>query len=146
VTGRAWARPAILGGFDGLVCLIGSAVPALSAAPHTAFREALGIGLAETVGMAAAEWQSESRNGPAASLIVGAATGATAIVPGVPLAFGTGLIARLAAVALVVAVAVAIALLRAAERGRRRALAESLLIITAVALVVGAGQWIAGGA
>lgn len=142
---RAWARPAVFGAFDGVTCYLGVLFPLLGD-PRLVLPTALGVGLAETVGMAAGEWQSASDNGLGASLVIGVASGLGAVLPALPYGFGAGVWARVVSALLVLAVTAAIATVRAPGRGVRRAFAESFGILAAVAAVVWAGTWIGGAA
>lgn len=135
---RAWARPAVFGAFDGITCLLGVMLPLL-AHPAYILRTAVGVGLAEAVGMAAGEWQSNSENGFGASAVIGAASGAGAILPALPYGMLPPGPARAASAVLLLVVVGVIAWLRGGARGRRRAFAESYLILAAVAAVVWAG-------
>lgn len=141
----AWRRPAVFGAFDGSTCYLGVLFPLMNS-PHLVLPTALGVGLAETVGMAAGEWQSDSANGPGASLVIGTASGAGAILPALPYGFLPQDAARWTSVALLLGVVAVIACLRADARGPRRAFAESFGILGAVAAVVWLGTLIGGGA
>lgn len=138
---RTWTRPAVFGAFDGVTCYLGVLFPLL-ADPRLVLPTALGVGLAETVGMAAGEWQSASDNGLGASLVIGAASGLGAVLPAIPYGISHGIAARVASALLVLAVTAGIATVRSAARGWRRAAAESFGILAAVALVVWAGTLI----
>lgn len=142
---HAWARPAVFGAFDGVTCYLGVLFPLLDD-PRLVLPTAFGVGLAETVGMAAGEWQSASDAGLGASLVIGAASGLGAVLPAIPYGLCHGTAARIASILLVLAVTAGIATVRSAGRGRRRAFAESFGILAAVALVVWAGTLIGGAA
>lgn len=142
---HAWSRPAVFGAFDGVTCYLGVLFPLLSD-PRLVLPTAVGVGLAETVGMAAGEWQSASDSGIGTSLVIGAASGLGAVLPAIPYGVTTGTVARVVSMLLVLAVTGAIAWMRGEARGRRRAFAESYGILAAVALVVWAGTLIGGGA
>jgi VIT1/CCC1 family predicted Fe2+/Mn2+ transporter len=144
MTGPKWKRPAVFGAFDGLTCLLGVLFPLLHD-PHLVLHTALGVGLAETVGMAAGEWQSESDNGLGASLVIGAAAGCGAVVPALPFGFLPAGPARWVSIVLLLTVTGLIAALRAERRGQLRAWAESFGILAAVALVVWLGMLLSGG-
>lgn len=132
---RAWQRPAIFGAFDGITCCLG-VILSLTHEPRLILAAAAGVAAAEMVGMAAGEWQSNSSNGLGASIVVGATAGLGAVLPAIPYAILPAGPARWCSVAVLLAVTAAIAFLRADTRGRRRALAESYAILTAVAAVV----------
>jgi VIT1/CCC1 family predicted Fe2+/Mn2+ transporter len=142
---RAWARPAVFGAFDGQTCLIGTVLPLLRT-PHLILLTALGVGLAELVGMAAGEWQSDSDSGLGASLVVGIASALGVIAPAIPFALLPRTAALITCVAVLCLLTTGIAALRADMRGRRRAFAESYAILGAAAAVVWVGQLLAGGA
>lgn len=141
---RSWTKPAVFGAFDGLTCLLGVVFPLL-ATPHLVLRTAVGVGLAETVGMAAGEWQSDSENGVLPSLIIGAASGGGAITPALPFGFLPTGPARWVSLGLLLAITGLIALLRAEKRGHRRAFTESFTILALVGLVVWLGMLLSGG-
>lgn len=145
MTRPAWRKPAVFGAFDGVTCLLGVVFPLLHD-PRLVLPTALGVGLAETVGMAAGEWQSDSENGPAASLVIGGASGGGAILPAIPFGFLPAGPARWVSLALLLTVTGLIALLRAERRGHRRAFTESFGILAVVALVVWLGVLLTGGA
>lgn len=132
---RAWQRPAIFGAFDGITCCLG-VVLSLTHEPRLILPAAAGVAAAEMVGMAAGEWQSNSSNGLAASIVVGATASLGAVLPAIPYAILPAGAARWCSVAVLLAVTAAIAWLRADSRGRRRAFAESFTILAVVAAVV----------
>lgn len=141
---RTWTKPAVFGAFDGVTCLLGVVFPLLSD-PHLVLRTAIGVGLAEMVGMAAGEWQSESENGLGTSLIIGAASGGGAITPAIPFGLLPAGPARWVSLGLLLAITALIALLRAEKRGHRRAFTESFTILAIVAAVVWLGLLLTGG-
>lgn len=141
---KTWTKPAVFGAFDGVTCLLGVVFPLLST-PHLVLPTALGVGLAETVGMAAGEWQSDSKNGLGPSLIIGAASGGGAITPAIPFGLLPAGPARWVSLGLLLAITALIALLRAEARGHKRAFTESFTILGIVALVVWLGMLLSGG-
>lgn len=149
ITARLRARlatlgpPAVFGCFDGLTSLIGVLLPLWSTGhAGTLVHTALGLALAEAVGMAAGAWLSDSDHGPAAAGVIGAATGFGTLAPTLPFAILPPAPARLACLAIITALTLVIALVRARQRGLRRALAETVLVLTAALLAVYGGNWI----
>lgn len=126
---------AIFGSFDGLVCAIGVII-SLLATQRQIFTGGVGVGLAETVGMAAAEWQSDSENGLGPSLVIGATAGGAAIVPTVPYAVGSGTAALVTSTAVLALIVGAISFARIEKRGTMRAFIESFAIALVAAAVV----------
>jgi VIT1/CCC1 family predicted Fe2+/Mn2+ transporter len=131
------ARPVTFGLSDGLVCYLG-VVLGLLAHPALILPVAIGVGAAETVGMAAGEWLSESKNGFAASLAIGLATGAGAVIPALPFAVMPGWYARAWSIGLVLVVTGVIAWTRyrTGERSLVVAAAETYGTLAAAAVVV----------
>lgn len=134
MTDRTWVAPAVFGAFDGLTSSLGVLL-ALAGHPHIVLPAAVGVGSAEMVGMAAGQWQSDSKDGPGAAAVIGVATGTGCVLPAVPFAVLPSGAASLASAFLVLAVTAAIARLRA-DRGRVRAAVESYAILAATAVVV----------
>ncbi len=132
-----WARPAVFGAFDGLTVALGCLLSLLGE-PHLIVPTAVGVGLAEAVGMAAGEWLSNSGAGLTASAVIGAATGAAGVVPVLPYLWFAGWPAMTASVCLFAALAAGIATVRAGARGWGRALVETYGVLAAVAVVVAA--------
>lgn len=135
---HAWRRPAIFGAFDGVTCLLGVMLPLLGH-PQLLLRTAVGEGLAGAVGMAAGEWLSESESGLFASVAIGIGSGLGVVLPALPFGLMPAAAARWASLVLLLGVVAVIAWLRAEGRGRRRAFAESYLILAAVAAAVWCG-------
>lgn len=134
MTNRSWVPPAVFGAFDGLTSSLGVLL-ALAGHPHIVLPTAVEVGTAEMVGMAAGQWQSDSKDGPGAAVIIGVATGAGCVLPAVPFAVLPPDAASVASAVLVLSVTAAIAGLRA-DRGRLRAAVESYAVLVAVAAVV----------
>jgi VIT1/CCC1 family predicted Fe2+/Mn2+ transporter len=134
---RTLTRPVTFGLSDGLVCYLG-VVLGLLAHPSLILPVAIGVGAAETVGMAAGEWLSESRNGFLPSLAIGLATGAGAVIPALPFAVMPGWYARSWSVAFVLVITAVIAWKRhrTGERSLVLAAAESYGVLLAAAVVV----------
>jgi VIT1/CCC1 family predicted Fe2+/Mn2+ transporter len=135
MTGRSVSRPAVFGMFDGLTCYLGVML-GLASHPRLIVAAAVGVGAAETVGMAAGEWLSSSKNGFVSSAVIGVATGAGAIIPALPYTLMSGWYARGWSIGLVLVLTAAIAWQRRAERGVRRAFAESFGVLAAAAGLV----------
>jgi len=136
------ADEAVFGAFDGLTAFEGVLL-GLLAHPALVFTAAVGVGAANTVGMAAGQWLSDSDNGLGPAAVIGAFAGGATIVPAMPFALGLpGWWARGVAAGLIAAVVGWIAWQRASmpRKGRRpglrRALAESYGVLAAAALVV----------
>jgi hypothetical protein len=137
---RSTSKAAILGSFDGLTCFLGVVLGLVlhKANPALIMPAAVGVGAAETVGMAAAEWLSESKNGFGASAVMGLATGAGAVIPALPFAVMPGWYARSWSIAFVLVITAVIAWkrYRTGERSLVLAAAESYGVLLAAALVV----------
>lgn len=134
MTDRSWVSPAVFGAFDGLTSSLGVLL-ALAGHPHIVLPTAVGVGTAEMVGMAAGQWQSDSKDGPGAAVVIGIATGAGCVLPAAPFAVLPPGAASVASAVLVLAITAAIARLRAG-RGRVRTVVESYAILAATAVVV----------
>jgi VIT1/CCC1 family predicted Fe2+/Mn2+ transporter len=142
---QALAPAAVFGLFDGLTSLIGVLLPLLGRGDAaTLIRTALGLALAEAVGMAAGAWLSDSDEGPAVASVIGTATGLGTLLPTIPFGLLPLPTARLACIAIIGALTMLIALVRARERGLRRALAETALVLALATLAVYGGTWISG--
>ena len=136
----ATAKASIMGAFDGLTCFLGVVLGLVlhKANPALILPAAIGVGAAETVGMAASEWLSESRTGLGASAVMGVATGAGAVIPALPYAIMPGWYARGWSAGLVLVITAAIAWRRAktGQRSLALAAAESYGILLAAAVAV----------
>jgi hypothetical protein len=134
---RTLARPAVFGAADGLTCFLGVML-GLFSHPGLIFPVAIGVGAAETVGMAAGEWLSDSRNGLLPSAVIGAATGAGAVIPALPYAIMPGWYARGWSIGLIIAITAVIAWkrYRTGERSLALAATESYGILLAAAAAV----------
>jgi hypothetical protein len=130
-------RPIVFGAADGLTCFLGVML-GLLAHPSLILPVAIGVGAAETVGMAAGEWLSESKNGFTASAAIGLATGAGAVIPALPFAIMPGWYARGWSVGLILAITAVIAWkrYRTGERSFGLAAAESYGVLAAAAVAV----------
>lgn len=130
-----FARPAVFGAFDGLTVVLG-VLFSLAGAPRLVLPTAVGVAVAEGVGMAAGEWLSESDSGFAASAVIGAATMTGSVLPAVPYAVVSGRAAVAGSVVVFAALGVVISAIRARQRGWRRALVETFGVLVAVAVAV----------
>jgi VIT1/CCC1 family predicted Fe2+/Mn2+ transporter len=139
------ARPAIFGLSDGLMSMLG-VVLYLAGHPNLVFPAALSGGISSALSMAGGEWLSDSENGLGASLAMGAATGAGAILPALPYAFWRGPLAVAESVVICVLIGVVVAALRPL-RGFGMALAETFGVLLAIfAVVLACGLILPGGA
>lgn len=109
-------KQVIFGAADGVAAVIG--LVALTGQPHALVRAAIGVGLAELVGMTAGSWLSadEGDIGFWHALANGAAAFACVTAPAVPYLFLRGWSALAVALGIIVAIGAAISVLRA-ERG-----------------------------
>jgi len=142
---RDLARPAVFGGFDGTSSLLGVVIYLLFTHPALIFPAAVSGAASSAVSMGGGEWLSDSDNGFAASLVMGIATFAGAVLPAVPFAFGSGPAAVISSAAACLGIGVIVARLRPARR-MGLALAETFGILAAViAVTVACGLWLPGG-
>lgn len=124
--------PMILGAADGVVILLGLL---LSLAPHhpdAIFHAALGVGLAELIGMASALWLSDGPSGLVPAIACGVAACVACIIPALPYLAMTGTGALLTSLLLVVAVAAVISWLRPEKGVRAVAQTYGVLVVAAV--------------
>lgn len=126
---------AIFGAFDGLTVVLGVL---FSLTGHAALilPTAFGVGLAEGIGMAAGQWLSESDDGFGASLVIGGATFLGTILPALPYLVLPARWAMVASVGVLAVLAGVITVMRAGERGLRRALLETYGVVIVVAVAV----------
>lgn len=116
----------------------------LSGHSSLVFPAAIAGGLSAAASMAGGEWLSESGNGPAASMTMGAATLTGSILPAVPYAFLHGWRAPALSVVLLTGVAAVVARLRAS---RSHPYLETALVLgVVVAVSVTCAVLIPGGA
>lgn len=128
-------RPAVFGTFDGLTAVLGVLL-SLHGHPGWVLPSALGLAVAEGVGMAAGEWLSDSQAGLAAPGVIGAATAAGSLLPAIPFALLPGGWAVAGSALVLVVLGTGIAAVRARERGWPRALAETFGVLTAALVAV----------
>jgi VIT1/CCC1 family predicted Fe2+/Mn2+ transporter len=139
------ARPAVFGLADGLMSMLG-VVLYLTGHPHLIFPAALSGGISSALSMAGGEWLSDSDNGLGASCVMGAATGAGAILPAIPYALTTGVAAITCSVTICVLIGVLVAYLRP-NRGRYLALTETFGVLGVIfAVVLACGVFLPGSA
>lgn len=131
---RDLLRPAVFGSFDGTASLLGVVVYLLFSHPGLIFPAAVSGAASSAVSMAGGEWLSDSENGLAASVVMGAATFTGALLPAVPFAFGTGFAAAAVSAVICLGICVTVGRLRD-NRGFGAALAETLGILLAVIAV-----------
>jgi VIT1/CCC1 family predicted Fe2+/Mn2+ transporter len=145
VTARSrFLRPAIFGAFDGLTVVLG-VLFSLTGHPSLVLPTAVGVAVAEGVGMAAGEWLSDSDSGFAASLVIGVATIVGSIAPALPYAWlppGPALIASVTVVAVLGAV---ITGMRSRARGWTRAVLETYGVLAVTILAVAAIEYLTPG-
>lgn len=127
--------PAVFGAMDGVTCVIGVIFPD-HADPMVVLKTAVGVGIAEVAGMAAGEFFSDSENGLAASLVIGASTGIAAIAPAIPYGFMSGLPAAVASAIIVAIILGFITLSRISSRGWKRSITETAIIFGIVVAAV----------
>jgi VIT1/CCC1 family predicted Fe2+/Mn2+ transporter len=124
-------RPAVFGTFDGLTAVLGILL-SLHGHPGWVLPSALGLAVAEGVGMAAGQWlSSDSDSGLAASGVIGAATAAGSLLPAVPFALLPGRWAIAASALVLIALGAGIAAVRSRDRGWLRALTETFGVLVA---------------
>jgi VIT1/CCC1 family predicted Fe2+/Mn2+ transporter len=129
-------RPAVFGTFDGLTAVLGLLL-SLHGHPNWVLPSALGLAVAEGVGMAAGEWLSDSGSGFAASGVIGAATALGSLAPAVPFAVLPMPWAAVASAVVLVAIGTGIAAVRSRDRGWARAFAETFGVLAAALVAVG---------
>ena len=142
---QAVARPAVFGLADGMMSLLGVVLYLLG---HQAliFPAAVSGAISSAVSMAAGQWLSDPDRGLPAAAVMGAATGAGAVLPAVPFAFTSGTAAVGESVWICVLVSLTVALLRPGRRWQR-AVTETFLVLGAVfAVVLICGMWLPGSA
>lgn len=141
---KAFARPAVFGGFDGLTAVLGVLLT-LSGHGSLAFWAALSLGAAECVGMTAGEWLSDSDHGFIAALVIGVATMAGSVLPAVPYLFLAGVPAMAASVGVLALLGVGITWMRSTDRGWWRALMETYGVIAVAFAAVAVIQYVTPG-
>lgn len=132
---NAHIRPAVFGAFDGLTVAIGAVLSSLGHSELT-FRIALGVALAEGVGMFFGEWLSDSDNGFAASAVIGGATVAASVLPALPFLWLSSGMALVMSMVTVTALGGVITVLRAGARGWLRATLETYVVLAITLAVV----------
>lgn len=127
----ALTRPLIFGAVAGMTCALG-VVLSLHEHSNLVFPTALGVAVAEMVGMAAGEWLSDSENGLTASATIGVAVGAAGILPAIPFLFATGMAAVAWSVGVLALMAGVISVARSGQRGPARAVVETYGVLAVV--------------
>lgn len=136
MTDDAYRKQAVFGAADGVSAVIG--LVALVGEPHALFRAALGVALAELVGMTAGAWLSaDDGAGFGEALMNGSAAFATVLLPAVPFTFMRGVSAILAALGIIVAIGALISALRT-EKGAPAVLKTYGVLAVAAAVCIGA--------
>lgn len=140
---RQLARPAVFGLADGMMSLLG-VVLYLLGHQNLIFPAALSGGISSALSMAGGEWLSDSENGLGASLVMGLATGAGAVLPATPYAFMTGTPAIGTSVVICVLIGLVVAFLRP-HRSLTLALLETFAVLGAIfAVVLACGLFLPG--
>ena len=127
-------RPSIFGAYDGLTVVLGVLL-SLTGHPELVFPTALGVAIAEGVGMAAGEWLSNDQSTPLAAGVMGAAVLVGGVAPAVPWLWLRGWPALALSVVVLVAIGGVIAWLRN-DRGAGRALVETYGVLAVTITVV----------
>lgn len=99
------------------------------------FPAAVSGGISSALSMAGGQWLSDSGNGFRAALVMGAATGAGAVLPALPYAFTTGPAAVASSVVICTGIGLTVAFLRP-HRGIGLALLETFGVLAAIFLAV----------
>jgi VIT1/CCC1 family predicted Fe2+/Mn2+ transporter len=131
-------RPAVFGVFDGSTSVL-SILLAYRHLDGLIFPGALALGAVGAVGMAAGEYLSDDTDsGLAGSAAIGVATGVGTVAPAVPYLMLHGVVAAVAAVAVLLGIGVLIAGVRAKRHSWLRALVETygVLLVASGAAVV----------
>jgi VIT1/CCC1 family predicted Fe2+/Mn2+ transporter len=130
-------RPAVFGAFDGVTAVLGVLL-SLHGHPGWVLPSALGLAVAEGVGMAAGQWlSSDSDSGLAASGAIGTATAFGSLAPAVPFAVLPMPWAAVASALILAAIGLGIAAVRRRDRGWPRGLAETFGVLVAALVAVG---------
>lgn len=129
-------KNAIFGLFDGLTVVLGVIIGLYLHHPDLIFKSALCVGVAEALGMGAAEWLSETKSGIRGPLTIGISTLLGTALPAVPfLLLARGTAATFAAAIFLIS-AITIATARAQDRKFVRSGIETVLILTIVSACV----------
>ena len=127
--GRADAREAIFGSFDGMTSTLGVVAGLLATratAPHIV-AGAIGIAVAATIGMGAGQYLSDEKRSVRKAVVMAVATLTGSVLPALPFIFGSSLASVLASAA--------ITLLAAAVIGHYRGYAVTYAILLAVSVL-----------
>jgi VIT1/CCC1 family predicted Fe2+/Mn2+ transporter len=142
---RSLTAQAVFGGFDGTSSLLGVIVYLLATHPSLIFPAAASGAVSSALSMGAGEWLSDSENGLAASVVMGAATLTGALLPAVPFAFGSGPAAITVSALLCAAIGYTVARLRT-NRGLGLALSETFgLLVVILGITAALAVWLPGG-
>lgn len=133
---RSEVKNAIFGLFDGLTVVLGVIIGLYSHHPNLIFKTALGVGIAEALGMGAAEWLSETKSGLRGPAVIGVSTLMGTLLPSLGfLVLARGSAATFAAVVFLIS-AIAIATVRAQGKKFVRSAVESVGILAIVSVAV----------
>lgn len=115
----------------------------LTGHPEVIFPTAVGVAVAEGVGMMAGEWLSND-SGPAVAAVMGGAVLIGGVLPAVPWLWLHGAWALVCSVVILVAQGAGIAWLRN-DRGTALALIETYLVLATVVATVAVVEWVTPG-
>jgi VIT1/CCC1 family predicted Fe2+/Mn2+ transporter len=138
-----YADRAVFGSFDGMTVIIGILF-SVTGSSALIFTAALGVGVAEGIGMAAGEWLSDSDNGFGAASIMGLATIAGALLPAIPFLITSGALALGISFGIIALVGLGIVILRHKERGWLKAVWETYGVLAFVTIFVVITQYLFG--
>ena len=130
-------RQAVFGAADGVSAVIG--LVALVGQPHALFRAALGVALAELVGMTAGAWLSADEDSSfLEALANGSSAFACVLAPAVPFLFLSGAAAVGVALGIIVAIGALVTKLRTEKGVAAAAKTYGVLAVAAVVCVAAA--------
>lgn len=133
---RSEVKNAIFGLFDGLTVVLGVIIGLYPHHPDLIFKSALCVGVAEALGMGAAEWLSETKSGIHGPLTIGISTLLGTALPALPFLFLSKGTSALIASTIFLIAAIVIATARAQDRKFVRSGIETVLILTIVSACV----------
>lgn len=132
--GSPLLRPSIFGAYDGLTVVLGVLL-SLTGHPELVFPTALGVAIAEGVGMTAGEWLSNDQSTPLIAGVMGGAVLIGGVAPAVPWLWLRGWPALVLSVVILVGIGAVIAWLRN-DRGSALALVETYGVLAVTVVVV----------
>lgn len=133
---RVSVKNAIFGLFDGLTVVLGVIIGLYSHHPGLIFKSALCVGVAEALGMGAAEWLSETKSGLRGPLTIGLSTLMGTVLPVLPFLLMSRATAATVTASVFLLSALAIATARAQEKKFVRSAIESVGILAIVSACV----------